>query len=104
MMCRAVYKSNCYHRNGHDAECVVYTTMYMVVFGAIQILFSQLPSFQDLTWLSILSAVMSFTYSFIGVGLSLARTITGEIRSGKNVITVPRCVLIHSLICLYDVL
>jgi hypothetical protein len=83
-MCRAVYKANCYHRNGQDAECSVYTTMYMVVFGVVQILFSQLPSFHNLTWLSILSAVMSFTYSFIGVGLSLARTITGDIlRSGK---------------------
>ncbi|KAK3130635.1 hypothetical protein QOZ80_6BG0495960 [Eleusine coracana subsp. coracana] len=73
----AVYKANCYHRKGHDADCGVYTTMYMVVFGAVQILFSQLPNFHNLTWLSIISAIMSFTYSFIGVGLSLARTITG---------------------------
>ncbi|GJN38625.1 hypothetical protein PR202_gb27685 [Eleusine coracana subsp. coracana] len=72
----AVYKANCYHRKGHDADCGVYTTIYMVVFGAVQILFSQLPNFHNLTWLSIISAIMSFTYSFIGVGLSLARTIT----------------------------
>jgi hypothetical protein len=29
-------------------------------------------------WLSILAAIMSFAYSFIGAGLSLARTMTGE--------------------------
>jgi hypothetical protein len=77
-VCRAVYKANCYHRNGHDAECGVYTTTYMVVFGVVQIFFSQLPNFHDLEWLSILAAVMSFAYSFISVGLSLVQTMTGE--------------------------
>jgi hypothetical protein len=48
MVCRAVYKANCYHRKGHDAECGVYTTTYMVVFGVVQIFFSQLPNFHDL--------------------------------------------------------
>ncbi|GJN38626.1 hypothetical protein PR202_gb27686 [Eleusine coracana subsp. coracana] len=74
----AVHKSNCYHKNGHDADCGVYDTTYMVVFGIVQIFFSQLPNFHDLSWLSILAAVMSFSYSSIAVGLSLARTISGE--------------------------
>jgi hypothetical protein len=36
----------------------------------------QLP--RPRVWLSILAAIMSFAYSFIGAGLSLARTMTGE--------------------------
>ncbi|KAK3130636.1 hypothetical protein QOZ80_6BG0495970 [Eleusine coracana subsp. coracana] len=81
----AVHKSNCYHKNGHDADCGVYDTMYMVVFGIVQIFFSQLPNFHDLSWLSILAAVMSFSYSSIAVGLSLARTISGP--RGRTTLT-----------------
>lgn len=79
MMCRAVHKANCYHKKGHDADCGVYDTMYMVVFGIVQIFFSQLPNLHNLSWLSILAAIMSFSYSSIAVGLSLARTISGEL-------------------------
>jgi hypothetical protein len=51
--------------------------MYMVVFGVVQIFFSQVPNFHDLWWLSILAAIMSFTYASIAVGLSLAQVISG---------------------------
>jgi hypothetical protein len=80
-----VHKANCYHKNGHDADCGVYDTTYMIVFGVVQIFFSMLPNFSDLSWLSILAAVMSFSYSTIAVGLSLARTISGA--TGKTTLT-----------------
>jgi hypothetical protein len=51
--------------------------MYMVVFGVVQIFFSQVPNFHDLWWLSFLAAIMSFTYASIAVGLSLAQVISG---------------------------
>uniref|UniRef100_A0ACD5ZRC4 Uncharacterized protein n=1 Tax=Avena sativa TaxID=4498 RepID=A0ACD5ZRC4_AVESA len=78
----ALYKANCFHKNGHSADCSVYTTMYMVVFGISQIFFSQLPNLHEMAWLSILAAVMSFSYATIGVGLSLAQTISGP--TGKT--------------------
>uniref|UniRef100_A0ACD6AP22 Uncharacterized protein n=1 Tax=Avena sativa TaxID=4498 RepID=A0ACD6AP22_AVESA len=78
----ALYKANCFHKNGHSADCSVYTTMYMVVFGISQIFFSQLPNLHEMAWLSILAAVMSFSYATIGVGLSLAQTIAGP--TGKT--------------------
>ena len=56
--------------------------MYMVVFGVSQVVFSQLPNLHEMAWLSILAAVMSFSYSTIGVGLSLAQTISGP--TGKT--------------------
>uniref|UniRef100_A0A0D9WNK0 Amino acid transporter transmembrane domain-containing protein n=1 Tax=Leersia perrieri TaxID=77586 RepID=A0A0D9WNK0_9ORYZ len=81
----AVYKSNCFHKNGHSADCSVYTTMYMVVFGVVQIFFSQLQSLHEVAWLSVLAAIMSFSYSAIAVGLSLAQTISGP--TGKTTIS-----------------
>lgn len=76
--CRAINKSNCYHREGHDAACAYGDNSFMLVFGAIQIVTSQIPDFHNIEWLSVVAAVMSFCYSFIGLGLGLAKTI-GEV-------------------------
>lgn len=45
----------------------------MAVFAVLQIILSQIPNFHKLSWLSILAAVMSFAYSLIGLGLSIAK-------------------------------
>ena len=45
----------------------------MIGFGITQIIFSQIPDFDQLWWLSIVAAVMSFTYSTIGLGLGIAQ-------------------------------
>uniref|UniRef100_A0A0E0L9L7 Amino acid transporter transmembrane domain-containing protein n=1 Tax=Oryza punctata TaxID=4537 RepID=A0A0E0L9L7_ORYPU len=58
-------------------SAAVFTTSYMVVFGFVQVFFSQLQSLHEVAWLSVLAAVMSFSYSAIAVGLSLAQTISG---------------------------
>ncbi|XP_019194117.1 PREDICTED: probable amino acid permease 7 [Ipomoea nil] len=77
----AILKSNCYHYEGHDAACSYSTTIHMVIFGAVQVLVSQVRDFQDTKWLSVVAAIMSFTYSFIGAGLGLAKIIeNGEIK------------------------
>lgn len=47
----------------------------MLVFGAVQIVMSQIPDFHNMEWLSIVAAIMSFTYSFIGLGLGSAKVI-----------------------------
>ncbi|KAB1215012.1 putative amino acid permease 7 [Morella rubra] len=72
---RAIQKSNCYHKEGHEASCDFGDTSYMLLFGAVQIFLSQIPDFHNIQWLSILAAVMSFTYSSIGTGLGLAKVI-----------------------------
>ncbi|OAY76621.1 Amino acid permease 1 [Ananas comosus] len=81
----AVHKSNCFHEKGHEADCSVSDSMYMVAFGIVQIFLSQLPNFHQLWWLSTVAAVMSIAYSTIAVGLSLARTISGG--TGRTTIT-----------------
>lgn len=47
----------------------------MLLFGFIHIIASQIPNFRSTKWLSIIAAIMSFTYSLIGSGLGLAQTI-----------------------------
>ncbi|XBI58791.1 hypothetical protein VPH35_039970 [Triticum aestivum] len=81
-----------HHNSGHSVDCGMYTTMYMVLFGISKVVFSQLPNLHEMAWLSILAAVMSFSYSTIGVGLSLAQTIsgpTGKMTMGGTVIGAP---------------
>jgi len=74
--CRAILKANCYHEHGHDAPCSYGGSYYMLVFGAAQLLLSFIPDFHDMAWLSVVAAVMSFSYAFIGLGLGLATTIS----------------------------
>ncbi|TXG68039.1 hypothetical protein EZV62_009314 [Acer yangbiense] len=82
---RAILRSNCYHREGHEAPCAYGYTVYMLLFGAVQIVMSQIPNFHNMEWLSVIAAIMSFTYSFIGFGLGFAKVIeNGEIKGSIN--------------------
>ncbi|KAI9097773.1 hypothetical protein K1719_025544 [Acacia pycnantha] len=74
----AVQKSNCIHKTGSKDECKMNGDMYIIAFGIVEIIFSQIPDFDQLWWLSILAAVMSFTYSTIGLGLGVAQTIENK--------------------------
>ncbi|KAL4579946.1 hypothetical protein LXL04_016117 [Taraxacum kok-saghyz] len=71
----AIQKSNCYHKQGHDAACDYSGNLYMFLFGVIQIVMSQIPDFHSMMWVSIVAAVMSFCYSSIGLGLGVAKVI-----------------------------
>ncbi|XP_038996214.1 probable amino acid permease 7 [Hibiscus syriacus] len=72
---KAIQKSNCYHREGHDAPCSYGDTYFMLLFGAVQVVMSHIPNFHNMAWLSVVAAIMSFTYSFIGFGLGFAQVI-----------------------------
>ncbi|GMI90627.1 amino acid permease 6 [Hibiscus trionum] len=74
----AVRRSNCFHKHGHHVKCRTSNYPFMIIFGCIQIFLSQIPNFHKLSWLSILAAIMSFAYSSIGLGLSIARVAGGE--------------------------
>ncbi|XP_019194331.1 PREDICTED: probable amino acid permease 7 [Ipomoea nil] len=85
---RAIEKSNCYHENGHEANCNstgIGTNVFMLVFGIAQIFASQIPDFHNMAWLSIVAALMSFGYASIGLGLGFATVI--ENRAIKGSIT-----------------
>lgn len=72
---REIQTSNCYHKQGHGAACEHGDTLYMLLFGAAQVLLSQIPDFNSIKFLSVVAAVMSFTYSFIGFALGFAEVI-----------------------------
>ncbi|XP_058773917.1 amino acid permease 6-like [Vicia villosa] len=69
----AIKKSNCFHKYGHEADCDTASYPYMAIFGIFQIFISQIPDFHELSWLSIVASVMSFSYASIGIGLSIAK-------------------------------
>ncbi|RDX81802.1 Amino acid permease 6 [Mucuna pruriens] len=73
----AVKRSNCFHKHGHQDKCNISNYPFMIIFAVIQIVLSQIPNFHKLSWLSIVAAVMSFAYSSIGLGLSLAKVAGG---------------------------
>lgn len=60
------------HRDGQDARCDSSGTGLMLAFSLVQVVLSQFPGLEHITWLSIVAAIMSFAYSFIGLGLSAA--------------------------------
>ncbi|XP_047963101.1 amino acid permease 3-like [Salvia hispanica] len=70
----AIKRSNCFHKSDGKDPCHMSSNPYMIAFGVTQILFSQIPDFDQIWWLSIVAAVMSFTYSSIGLGLGIAQT------------------------------
>ncbi|KAK7301849.1 hypothetical protein RJT34_12725 [Clitoria ternatea] len=70
---RAIYKSTCNQNNGDEAACESVDAYFMLIFGAIQVVLSQIPNFHDIQWLSVLAAIMSFAYAFIGMGLSIGQ-------------------------------
>ena len=50
----------------------------MIMFGIMQLILSQIPDFDQLWWLSIIAAVMSFSYSSIGLGLCIGKVAEGN--------------------------
>ncbi|KAK7316929.1 hypothetical protein RJT34_00751 [Clitoria ternatea] len=69
----AIKRLDCLHTLGENASCQSSSNPYMITFGIIQIIFSQIPDFHKIWWLSILAAIMSFTYSLIGLALGIAK-------------------------------
>ncbi|KAJ7299463.1 hypothetical protein O6H91_Y227200 [Diphasiastrum complanatum] len=69
----AIKRSNCFHSNGDNSPCYISNNPYMITFGVFQIIFSQIPDFHRMWWLSIIAAVMSLSYSSIGLGLGIGK-------------------------------
>ncbi|CAK9157833.1 unnamed protein product [Ilex paraguariensis] len=80
---RAIQISNCYHKYGHEATCEFGNSLFMLLFGAVQVVMSQAPDFHNIQWLSIVAAIMSFAYSTIGIGLGAAKVIGDGIVKGS---------------------
>ncbi|AAG29203.1 Amino acid permease 3 [Arabidopsis thaliana] len=85
----AIKRSNCFHKSGGKDPCHMNSNPYMIAFGLVQILFSQIPDFDQLWWLSILAAVMSFTYSSAGLALGIAQVVVnGKVKGSLTGISI----------------
>ncbi|CAK8570209.1 unnamed protein product [Lathyrus sativus] len=74
----ALGKSFCLRRKGKRADCTSSYNPYMIGFGTLQLLLSQIPNFHTLTWLSSIAACTSFGYVLIAIGLCLSVLISGK--------------------------
>ncbi|XP_015881321.3 probable amino acid permease 7 isoform X1 [Ziziphus jujuba] len=70
---RAIQNSYCHPIEGTLANCQYGDASFILMFGVVQVLLSQLPDFHNIQWLSILAAIMSFSYAFIGLGLGFVK-------------------------------
>ncbi|CAA6668282.1 unnamed protein product [Spirodela intermedia] len=61
----AVKRANCFHREGHSAGCRVSGNTFMLSLGL-----------ENITWVSVVAAAMSFAYSLIGLCLCAARWVS----------------------------
>ncbi|KAF3439282.1 hypothetical protein FNV43_RR17558 [Rhamnella rubrinervis] len=85
----AIHRSNCFHEKGEKDACRTPSNPYMIMFGIIEIVLSQIPDLNHIWWLSVVAATMSFTYSTIGLGLSISKIIaTGAIKGSLTGVSV----------------
>ncbi|KAK4490137.1 hypothetical protein RD792_000794 [Penstemon davidsonii] len=85
----AIERSSCFHTKGHESPCRVSSNPYMIAFGVVEIIFSQIPDFDQIWWLSIVAAIMSFTYSTIGLGLGISKVAeNGKIKGSLTGISI----------------
>jgi len=70
---RTIKRSACFHEKGANAKCKVSGNSYMLAFGALEILLSQFPNLEKVTFLSVISTLTSLAYALIALCLSIAK-------------------------------
>ncbi|RZB94501.1 Amino acid permease 2 [Glycine soja] len=86
---RAIKRSNCFHKSGGKNPCHMPSNLYMIIFGATEMFLSQIPDFDQIWWLSTVAAIMSFTYSIIGLSLGIAKVAeTGPFKGGLTGVSI----------------
>ncbi|XP_057440176.1 amino acid permease 2-like isoform X2 [Lotus japonicus] len=85
----AITRTDCLHSSGGKNPCPISSNPYMISFGVSQVFFSQIPDFHQTWWLSIVAAIMSFTYSLIGLYLGIAKVAeTGTIKGSLTGVSI----------------
>ncbi|KAM3387830.1 hypothetical protein ACQJBY_010578 [Aegilops geniculata] len=86
----AIKEAGCFHRKGHKTNCRSSSkSLYIAIYGIMEIFLSQIPGLESVWWLSILATVMSFTYSVIGISLGVAQSVAnGGIQGGLTGVAV----------------
>lgn len=80
-LCMNFYTCQIHYRAikcGSKEVCHTSENWFIVIYGIVQIVLSQIPNFNKLAYLSLIAAAMSFAYSFIGAALSMTKLIQGN--------------------------
>lgn len=81
MCMTAINRANCFHDKGDKSPCQSISYPYTIAFGVTEIVLSQIRNFDKRPKLSIVAAVMSLTYSTIGLALGIAKVAeNGEVK------------------------
>ncbi|RZC68525.1 hypothetical protein C5167_031842 [Papaver somniferum] len=82
----AIFKASCFNKRGpRNTPCTISNIPFMIGFGICELILSQIPNINELTLLSTIATLMSFTYSSIGVLLSINKIAKGN--TGKSTLT-----------------
>ncbi|XP_058742801.1 probable amino acid permease 7 [Vicia villosa] len=80
---RAIQNSFSHPDKENEATSEFADAFYMLLFGILQIVLSQIPNLHDLNWLSVVAAITSFAYCFIGMGLSIMQIMENGYAKGS---------------------
>ncbi|GAU13211.1 hypothetical protein TSUD_234180 [Trifolium subterraneum] len=71
----AIERSHCLHVTQRKDICDISSksSMYMALFGVVELLLSHFSNLNQVSWLSIIATIMSLIYSGIGLGLGIAK-------------------------------
>ncbi|KAJ8436924.1 hypothetical protein Cgig2_017349 [Carnegiea gigantea] len=83
----AVIRSICFHEKGRGADCNTSGTLYMILYGGMQIILSQFPNLEKVALLSATAAITSVGYCLTALGLTTAKlamnhTVRGSLKLG----------------------
>ncbi|KAF8026631.1 hypothetical protein BT93_F3196 [Corymbia citriodora subsp. variegata] len=93
-----IQRSICFHKNGVEYQCPISSNPYMIAFGIIEIISSQILPSDQLGWISIVAAVMFPCYSSIELALGIAKIAEmGEIKGSLTGISISTMTLTQKL-------
>ncbi|KAL5843434.1 hypothetical protein ACOSQ4_009392 [Xanthoceras sorbifolium] len=75
----ALKRSTSFHEKGQSARCEVPGNLYMLMYGAFEVILSQCPNLEQAAFLSVVAAVTSLVYSVIVIGLSTEKLISSNL-------------------------
>ncbi|XP_045827787.1 probable amino acid permease 7 [Trifolium pratense] len=80
---RAIQNSFSRHNKENETVSEFADAYYMLIFGIVQIVLSQIPNLHNINWLSVVAAITSFAYCFIGMGLSIMQIMENGYAKGS---------------------
>eukprot|EP00252_Welwitschia_mirabilis_P006982 TRINITY_DN1796_c0_g1_i1.p1 TRINITY_DN1796_c0_g1~~TRINITY_DN1796_c0_g1_i1.p1 ORF type:complete len:483 (-),score=28.03 TRINITY_DN1796_c0_g1_i1:565-2013(-) len=79
----SVAQEICLHTAQRDSSCQYPGSYFVLLFAVAEIFLSQIPNFSHAWWLSVIAAIMSFSYAIIGLLLSFLKAVDNGMIKGS---------------------